>query len=231
MIFSPVVGIIGLLFGLEIIYLRGYLVPGTPTLTERYFPDWVLRYFEHDASPVASNTTAASLVSEHNNDSPASVLQIIELIEPCRNETDLCLTDKFATVWRSRISALGRADYPEILGEWLGRDPATLTIEQGSPVRVISDERQLARWESEAAMLADLAAIPELQSQHPQWEKLNTSTQSHLLYSLRIFLNICPICNSEIEMSKETVESCCRSIENTHMYCTGCNSRILKAQM
>ena len=31
-----------------LIYLRGYLVPGTPTLTKRYFPDWVLAWFDKE---------------------------------------------------------------------------------------------------------------------------------------------------------------------------------------
>lgn len=31
----------------SVIYLCGYLVPGTPWVTEAYFPDWILRRFEH----------------------------------------------------------------------------------------------------------------------------------------------------------------------------------------
>lgn len=33
------------------IYVRGYLVPGTPTLTKRYFPDWVLAAFDKEPEP------------------------------------------------------------------------------------------------------------------------------------------------------------------------------------
>ncbi len=41
---------------LSAIYLRGYLVPGTPTLTKRYFPPWLLARFGKDPRDRAGPT-------------------------------------------------------------------------------------------------------------------------------------------------------------------------------
>jgi len=48
---SKLGGIIGFSISLGLIYLRGYLVPGTPTLTKRYLPAEVLRWFGKDTEP------------------------------------------------------------------------------------------------------------------------------------------------------------------------------------
>lgn len=45
-VLAPPAGVTVFVLSLAAIYLRGYLVPGTPTLTKRYFPDRVLRWFD-----------------------------------------------------------------------------------------------------------------------------------------------------------------------------------------
>lgn len=40
--------------GIAAVWLRGYLVPGTPELTKRYFPDWLLRRFDKHPTPGAT---------------------------------------------------------------------------------------------------------------------------------------------------------------------------------
>lgn len=42
------------------IYLRGYLVPGTPTLTKRYLPERVLRWFDNDTPSMKTPLDAYS---------------------------------------------------------------------------------------------------------------------------------------------------------------------------
>jgi hypothetical protein len=39
----PPAGVVVFALSLGAIWLRGYLVPGTPELTKRYFPDWLPR--------------------------------------------------------------------------------------------------------------------------------------------------------------------------------------------
>lgn len=90
-------GAVSLMAGLGAVYLRGYLVPGTPTLTKRDLPERALRYFEHDTGPLADDDDAPSLVGEGDEIDPEPVLRTIGAIEPYRNDTDPCLTDEFAT--------------------------------------------------------------------------------------------------------------------------------------
>jgi hypothetical protein len=42
---SPVAGVAVVAASLTLVYLRGYLVPGTPELTQQYLPGWVLERF------------------------------------------------------------------------------------------------------------------------------------------------------------------------------------------
>ena len=44
-------GLLAVGLSIALIYLRGYLVPGTPTLTNRYLPPAVLRWFGKDPEP------------------------------------------------------------------------------------------------------------------------------------------------------------------------------------
>lgn len=50
---APPVGAAAFVVGLGSIYFRGYLVPGTPELTKRYFPDWLLARFDKVDEPPA----------------------------------------------------------------------------------------------------------------------------------------------------------------------------------
>lgn len=67
---APPVGAAAFLVGLGSIYFRGYLVPGTPELTKRYFPDWLLAKFDKvdeppvDTGPGPSAKQAAGSRSE-----------------------------------------------------------------------------------------------------------------------------------------------------------------------
>lgn len=45
-VFNPLLAIAAFVASLAAIYLRGYLVPGTPALTKQYFPDWLLAKFD-----------------------------------------------------------------------------------------------------------------------------------------------------------------------------------------
>lgn len=42
------IGVVAFIVSVGVVYFRGYLVPGTPGITERYFPERVLRLFGKD---------------------------------------------------------------------------------------------------------------------------------------------------------------------------------------
>jgi hypothetical protein len=94
-------------FGVSLgtIYLRGYLVPGTPQLTKRYLPDRVLRWFEKEPAPAP--------VHEHDDLDPERVLLDAGTVTPCENDTDLCLTDEFRSEWHDQVRAVRKQNDPD----------------------------------------------------------------------------------------------------------------------
>ena len=82
------------------IWLRGYLVPRTPELTERYFPDWLLAKFDKAPAPEPEPVPPGEF-------DPETVLLEAGVVEPCESADDLCLTDGFEADWRGRMERLG----------------------------------------------------------------------------------------------------------------------------
>jgi hypothetical protein len=103
------------------IWLRGYLVPGTPELTKRYFPDWVLAKFDKGpttagggmAAGAGAGGGAGSTGDEAGADrdlqgqvNPEEVLLRAGVVEPCADEDDLCLAPEFRGAWRERMGVI-----------------------------------------------------------------------------------------------------------------------------
>ncbi len=233
-------------FGLSLatIYLRGYLVPGTPTLTKRYFPDWLLAKFdkepltfeeaaalereenavlgdeggaaldnegtatlEDDESDTAAETTPAETATASASETdaeqvtsetagetdtatepeppehvdPEQLFLEHEILVPCvgpaegggadgdendavgdpdelDEEADLCLTSDIETAWQAEIDALRDGDREVQLAEFLETDPEAVELETSRYAVARVNGRLAARWESEAAVLADIAA-------------------------------------------------------------------------
>ncbi len=91
---APLVGVAtgGAVFVVSMlaIYLRGYLVPGTPELTKRYFPPWLLRLFGKE--PVLEQHQSVETEEEFD---PETTLVRVGALEECADGDDLCLTDSF----------------------------------------------------------------------------------------------------------------------------------------
>ncbi|GAB3319721.1 hypothetical protein GCM10027355_16770 [Haloplanus salinarum] len=208
------------------IYLRGYLVPGTPTLTKRYLPDAVLKLFDkHDPDPLA-------IADEADIE---SFLIEVDAVEECRDGTDLCLTEAFRTAWNERIHRLReRGDEDEgiaALFEGLDIDAERVRVESyGDAYEAYIDDTRVGQWESRAAYLADLAAEGELRDRHAGWHRLGFDARTEVLGSLRLWLERCPSCDGPVTLGEDTVESCCRSIDVIAATCEDCEARVFEAQ-
>lgn len=229
-------GVLSLGLFLTVIYFRGYLVPGTPALTKRYFPDRMLRWF--DKEPIANGAVAdAPMVGQADEIDPEPLLRSIGALEPCRDGDDLCLTDEFAGEWRERIAVVREGDYVEYLATLLDRDSDSLAVlgakdEDGAAGwTVTADGTPVARWESEAALVADVSAAELLRRRYPEWDDTELTTQGQLLHALRVFLDRCPVCESPVAFSERTVESCCQTAEVVALGCEECNARLLEVQV
>lgn len=199
------------------IYLRGYLVPYTPTFTKKYFPDQVLRLFDKHQTAVEDLDVEQKLLE-------------LGIVEECRDVDDLCITDDFESEWFARIDELDEESTQERISEVLGVGQNELTFnDYGDAVMVRVDGRRAAQWESNSALKADLAA-EQILDKEPGWEELDAVSRSKVLNSLRIFLEECPGCGGKISMGQETVESCCRSIDVVAVTCEECGDRLFEAE-
>lgn len=216
---EPIVGALVLLGGFVTIWLRGYLIPGTPTLTERYVPDWILVHF--DKSPLDPVTDV----------NPEEVLTDALVLTPCEDEDDVCLADAFADSWHSEITTL-RAEGAEqtAIADHLDLDPESVTFEShGDAYAARADGRRIGQWESQAALVADLATVRVLPDWIPAWERFSAEARSQVIGGLRIFLEECPRCGGMIQFDTDVVRSCCRSQEVATASCDACGDRLLEA--
>jgi len=123
---------------LAAIYLRGYLVPGTPTLTKRYLPESVLALFGKAPDPASAGALRVDAADGERADagdpgdggdtgapgdgspgsdeaspdvdaSPEAFLQAVGALEPCEGGSDLCLTDGFESAWNDEIAVVREA--------------------------------------------------------------------------------------------------------------------------
>jgi len=228
---APVVGLtLGLaVLGLSLlaISVRGYLVPGTPELTKRYFPPWLLSLFGKE--PVLDHHQPVE--TDESFDPEATLVQVGAL-EECAESDDLCLTDRFSEAWHAEL---------ENVDAETGRDEllALLDIDTGDVVYTDFgrafvaklDGHTVGKWESEPAFLADLAAARVFEAHYPGWDGLSVEARGQLLSGLRLFLDTCPDCGGVPSFDAETVESCCSTYDVAAVTCGECEARLFEARV
>lgn len=219
-------GIVFLLIALASIYLRGYLVPGTPTLTKRYFPVWLLELFGKEPVPT----------TEDSDVDVEALLERSSAIEECRNGEDVCLTDEFREAWRDRIRTV-RNDEPVLrsaIADMIDAEAAALEldVDEHDEDAIVAelDDRRIGHWPSRAALVADMAAAPLLEDDLPELYRLTPRERSAVIAGLRVFLERCPKCEARIEPTHDTVESCCHMREVVAINCPACEDRILEIE-
>lgn len=219
------------------IWLRGYLVPGTPELTERYVPDWLLAYFDKGPQTTAGVAAAEATTDEDVGAGdrsrafdPETTLLEAGVVAPCEREDDLCLDDGFRRAWRGRMDTIRTDDgQREAFARQLDLDPEALAFEEHqSGFEAFEDGVRVGQWESRAALVADLAAARELPDRIDDWESFGVAERSQVLGGLRIFLEACPVCDGSVLAGTEVVESCCRSHEVVAASCDDCDARLLE---
>jgi hypothetical protein len=205
---TPVGGLLVLTGGLGAIYFRGYLVPGTPALTARYFPPWLLELFGKELEL-------------------RETLQPIEGVAVRATPEGGRLVDSFAAAWDARIEAMragGVAD--DDVATLLGVAEASNVGEAAYVV-----DGGLRRWLSASALLADAAAAAVLAERGgTEWASLDPDERVATLRDLRKHLRYCPLCDGELDDEEtETVETCCTESERVLMAtCVDCDVRLIE---
>ena len=214
------------------IYLRGYLVPGTPELTKRYFPPWLLALFGKDEAIAGLGTADASTDGVDVVD-PERTLVDAGALEPCEEVDDLCLTADFEAAWRRSIAETRTdgTDRDRLVAILDAGDLDPTFDEQGEAfwARTAAGHR-IGKWESRAAFVADVAAAPLLADRVDVWDDLSVRARGRLLNGLRLFLTVCPDCEAELRMATETVESCCSTHDVAALSCESCGARLFESE-
>lgn len=222
---APAVGLALLVVAAGSIYFRGYLVPGTPTLTKRYAPEFVLGAF-------GKAPTRATANGEHPGADLESVLLEAGVVTECEAGTDLCLEADFQAALHRRMDDIDAPETSrELVSSLLDVDPDN--VEYRSPSGafiVLADGKQVGTWPSEAAFAADLASADLLPAWMDHWDALPASRQAGLTSGLRLFLEECPSCGGDLQMTEEIVESCCREFPVVALECPDCGARLFEVE-
>ncbi|RDI70183.1 hypothetical protein [Halopelagius longus] len=221
-IISPVLGPTVFLASMLTIYLRGYLVPGTPKLTKRYVPDGVLRWFDKEAPNRSSDTEVRV--------NPEAVLLECNAVEPTEDGTDLELSSSFEQSWRSGMQSVTNPGINEIRSTISGVNNHLNFEQSGDSVIAHKNGEVVGQWDSTAAITADVAAANELVQRSPSWKKMTFAEKARILMSLRVFLEKCPACEGDIRLEDDVVESCCRSYDVIAASCTACDSQLFETE-
>lgn len=201
------------------IYLRGYLIPGTPTITETYAPEVLLRLF--GKQPVTGRSAPVAEPTEQSDS--AHVLSATGVVE--FQDGDVHLMPDFRRGWRERIQGVRehgpeRADVREAFD-------ADEVAEHGHLSFVI-DGTELHRWESEAALVADIAAAAELRSRSVDWSAFDIAKRTDICTGLRLLAQHCPTCDGPVSTTKNRVDPCCRkSYTIMESVCQACSETIV----
>lgn len=229
-LFSPVAGVAALLASLAAVYVRGYLVPGTPRLTKRYLPERVLARFDAHAEPPTVPSAPDEGDADASETTPEEVLTSMGVVEPCDDADDLRLTDAVGGAWRDHLDDVAEPDARRAqLADALDVAPDELLLgEEMERPHLVVEGRTVESWISEAAFVTDLAFDRTVAETDERWTELPLERRFPLLKGLRPFVERCPSCEGPVTMGEEVVESCCRSWDVVALDCDDCGARLLE---
>jgi len=250
---SRIGGVLAVGISVALIYLRGYLVPGTPALTKKHLPPEVLAWFgkepqpttkqgfgsygepnETDSDSFSPDEPAPESDTEETTLEPEPFLVESGILAPCQERDDLCLTERFEKTWQAKMESID----PESVS---ASDAATAfgltaddeyTIESFDEAQVLRrDGEQVGQWPSHAALVADVVGARAMEERTSDWEPLPPEAKGQLLNALRLFLESCPTSDGDVAIETETVESCCHSYDVVAAVCTDTGERLFEQQV
>ncbi|TKX79762.1 hypothetical protein [Halorubrum sp. SD626R] len=238
---GPLLGTAGFGAALAAIWLRGYLVPGTPELTKRYLPERVLRLFGKGRATAPPSDVDAE-----------SYLLSADVLAETSDGTDLAFAPWFASAWRAALDGM-RLDATVVgeaaadsdgtddsdpgadivaLASLTGVDAESLSLDwRGGTAFAFADGDRIGHWESRAAFLADVAADRALTDRLDDWRALPLATRSGVLGALRLFVEECPACEGPVSLEERVVESCCSSYDVIAGRCAACDARLFETDL
>lgn len=225
---NPILGTVVLIFEAELIYYRGYLIPGTPELTKQYMPAWALKFFgktpvKEQSRSVSPNQEPATGADQLN---PIEVLAETDVATETLDGTDITLTSSFQNRLDQQELTAPIEDAGEVFTELFG----SVTIEDtDASIRLTRPNRGvILRWPSHAAMLGDAKIAQALTETDAQFTERDEINQLQLIQSTRTLLETCPACDGSLSFSQEKRETCCQTYTASVLSCNDCDSTFLE---
>lgn len=224
----PAAGALAFGVGGLVIYLRGYLVPGTPALTQRYFPPWLLRAFGKDTlrnRRIGRSEQPAEGRGGADDDGEAADPLVAAGVVSRSDDPDV--TPAFREAWHSRMDTVDAREIdPEMVAAAFGAD----TAERVGTTSFVVDGEASLRWGSGAALVADVAGADLLDSRLGAWSEFDRDSRRSILMGLRLCLSVCPGCGGSVRVDENRIDPCC---EKPHLVaeaaCTDCGAALADA--
>jgi len=207
------------------IWLRGYLVPKTPTLTKRYIPQWMLAWF--GKAPSRSSEPDEPVTDRLTGDEVESYLREWGVLTADPTGSELRLSEDFENQWQAALDVDTEIRPADVLS-MLGFDPIEAELERYDDAIVVRQEGiKVGQWPSKAALKTDLAAETVLSEWVANWESLPPTKRGQLLYGVRLFVERCPDGDKTV-LRSDTVESCCSTRKVATVTCEESGDRLLE---
>ena len=217
------VGVVVFVAAIAIVYIRGYLVPGTPTLTRRYLPARVLRMFgkkpvQSSVSAVVDSTDSTDHSNADNSLVAAGVL--------ARTGDDVDITSTFHERWAARAHEV----VEDTIRNAAVRDAFGATdVSRTGDLSYVLDGNTSVRWGSTAALAGDIAAAEILEDELGGWTA-PVDRRRDVFLGLRLCLEDCPACGGHVSVSEERVDPCCQKPHHVaEAVCTSCGAPLADA--
>lgn len=227
------------LVSLALIYLRGYLVPGTPWLTQRFFPEPVLALFGKADTREAVVELSAERLERLKKGRIDREALLIDNDVLHRTENRLAFTPSFERTLHAHLdTARQEARDPE--DHEVIFDHETLAVLCDADAEEIEyNEREIPaftvgyrvrKWPSRAALLADVATDRALRGEGSDWAAAPLEQRLKLLNALRLFHEECPACGGAIERIEKESSACCLSGDGSIVAyrCLDCEQAMLE---
>jgi hypothetical protein len=232
---SPLLGVGFFVIGVLLIWLVGYLIPGTPSLTKRYLPRRVLLWFGKEPAYEVFDATDETLdrdTAEERQEMDIDVDWLVDIgVLTAEVDDSLAINPTFEERWTTSMDALRnqeddqREAFADIV-EVAAKDVKFEDVKQTGAFTVRVDGYDVSQWISKAAFLADLAADVTLTNLDDDWTSLSLQKRHKLLVGLRQFLDACPGCGGTLVEDVEMIDSCCGSANAVTAKCEECESRM-----
>ncbi len=232
---SPVLAVAVGVVSLAAIYFRGYLVPGTPALTQRYLPDAILRRFDK-AGPrdPATEPPEFDVLQKLDEERESGVVarEFVEDVGVVQPATDGCrrqLTPEFTAAMDERVTSLrsGSVSHRDVADVFDAKSTEVTALDRAYPAYEVGI--QIRKWPSETAFVADVASHQVFDEWSDRWADVPVKQRVDMLQHVRSLRSTCPACGGQLEQSEDAIDSCCRSAEVVILSCRDCGDRLLEA--